>query len=696
MGMMARMRSLTPWFIITVGGLFVLFMVLSDSKVVDIIGQRANNVGSINGEDISYQEYSSMVERARQMQVQQTGNEIDDSQMDAFRDQVWDGLVTQKLIASKIDEFGIVVTNDEIKDILLGPNPPADLRQSFTDSTGNFNREAYETALFDPRNKEILLQVEDAVREQRIQQKLQNYLLASVTVSEDEMKRKYIDQNVKLDFDYAFVDVTSIRDNEVEVAPGDLEKYYNNHLDDYKVDPQRKVEYVLFEKRPSKDDSTGIFKNLSAIINNLQSDTSSFKTYVEIYSDRPYSIDTLALSHIPDAARDQLDKAKSGDIVGPVLTPDGYVVYKMDKKISSKETVARASHILVKFGPDETAAKAKADSLYNELVNGADFAQLAIEHSEDPGSAVKGGDLGWFGKGQMVKEFENACFNGQVGVIQKPFKSTYGFHIVKVAGRSNAQYVVEQITNKIETSPSTADKLYNNASDFAYLADKNSFDSEADLLGYSILETPAFTESAYAVPGLGYNKALVKFAFENGTGTVSPIFKVNAGYVVVRVSEIQDLSHKPIEEVKSQISAKVVNEKKVEMAMDFARQIKESIGDDGDLKTANTVYEKVKNRTITQLLPSAAIAGLGRQYAVTTVALDAELNKVSDPIKIERGAVLIKVTGRTEFNNDDYLVNRSSLRDNLLQQKKSRFFTSWLAQIKEEADIEDNRHLFYR
>jgi len=696
MGMMSRMRSLTPWFIITVGGLFVLFMVLSDSKVVDIIGQRANNVGSINGEDISYQEYSAMVEQARQMQVQQTGNEIDESQMDAFRDQVWDGLVSQKLIAGKINEFGIVVTDEEIKDILLGPNPPADLRQSFTDSTGNFNREAYETALFDPRNKEILLQVEDAVREQRIQQKLQNYLLASVTVSEDEMKRKYIDQTIKLDFEYAFVDVNSIRDNEVKVEEGELEKYYDSHIDDYKIDPQRKVEYVLFERRPSKDDSTGIFKNLSAIINNLQSDSSSFKTYVEIYSDQPYSVDTLSLSLIPDAARAQLDDAKSGDIVGPVLTPGGYVVYKMDKKIRGKETVVRASHILIKFGKDDAVSKAKADSLYNELKNGADFAQLAIQHSEDPGSAVKGGDLGWFGRGQMVKEFENAAFNGQIGVVQKPFKSNYGFHIVKVTGKSNTQYVVEQITNKIEPSPSTIDNLYNNAGDFAYLADKNSFDSEADLLGYSILETPAFTENAYAVPGLGYNKALVKFAFENGTGSISPVFKVNAGYVVARVSEIQDVTHKPIEEVKSQISAEVVNDKKVEMAMEFANQIKASVGADGDLETANTVYPKVKHRVITQLLPSAAIAGLGRQYGITNYALDAELNKVSDPIKIERGAVLIKVTGRTEFNNDDYLVQRNSIRDNLLQQKKSRFFTSWLAQIKDEAEIEDNRHLFYR
>ena len=171
MAMMARMRSLAPWFIITVGGLFVLFMVLSDSKVVEIFGQRSNYVGSINDYNVTYQEFSSLVERARMNQTQQTGQEIDESQMDMFRDQVWDALVTQRLVEEKIDEFGINVTDEEIKDVILGPDPPQFLKSSFIDSNGVFNRQLYEEAIFDPRNKEALLQAEDAVRQQKYQEK---------------------------------------------------------------------------------------------------------------------------------------------------------------------------------------------------------------------------------------------------------------------------------------------------------------------------------------------------------------------------------------------------------------------------------------------------------------------------------------------------------------------------------------------
>ena len=133
MGMMARMRSLAPWFIIAVGGLFVVFMVLSDSKIADVMANRTNNVGSINGEDITYQEFSNLVEQYRTNQVTQSGQEIPESQLEAFRDQVWDNMISQKLIDEKIKELGIIVTDEEIISTIQGPNPPEIITQYFID-----------------------------------------------------------------------------------------------------------------------------------------------------------------------------------------------------------------------------------------------------------------------------------------------------------------------------------------------------------------------------------------------------------------------------------------------------------------------------------------------------------------------------------------------------------------------------------
>ncbi|MBP1682669.1 MAG: ppiD, partial [Ignavibacteriaceae bacterium] len=190
MGMMAKMRNLAPVFIITVGALFVLFMVISDSNVLEAIGGRSNNVGSVNGVDIGYQEYQAAIERQRETTKQQTGNDIPEEQFDQFRDQVWETLVTEKLIEQEVQRLGITVSNQEIKDIILGDDPPAFLKQNFIDSLGRFNREMYEEAIFNPQNEQILLQAEEVVKQTRYREKLQSLLEAGITVSDAEIKRK--------------------------------------------------------------------------------------------------------------------------------------------------------------------------------------------------------------------------------------------------------------------------------------------------------------------------------------------------------------------------------------------------------------------------------------------------------------------------------------------------------------------------
>ncbi|HEY7751473.1 MAG TPA: SurA N-terminal domain-containing protein, partial [Ignavibacteriaceae bacterium] len=164
MAMMARMRSLAPAFIITVGALFVLFMVISDSNVLEALGGRSNDVGSVNGTDISYQEFQLAIERQRENTKQQTGQDVPEEQWDQLRDQVWDALVTQKLLEEEIERLGITVTNQEISDVILGDDPPPFLKQNFIDSLGNFNREMYEEAIFNPDNKQVLVQAEEYVR----------------------------------------------------------------------------------------------------------------------------------------------------------------------------------------------------------------------------------------------------------------------------------------------------------------------------------------------------------------------------------------------------------------------------------------------------------------------------------------------------------------------------------------------------
>lgn len=125
-------------------------------------------------------------------------------------------------------------------------------------------------------------------------------------------------------------------------------------------------------------------------------------------------------------------------------------------------------------------------------MGGANFNQVAKEKSIDKMSGQNGGYLGWFGKGETVPEFEKACFEGKIGEIQKPVKTSFGYHIIRVLSRNNTKFVVERIVNPVKQSATTKDAIFNQANDFSYIAQKNGFESEAKLLKLELKETPHF------------------------------------------------------------------------------------------------------------------------------------------------------------------------------------------------------------
>lgn len=691
MAMMAKMRSLAPAFILTVGGLFVLFMVISDSNVLEALGGRTNNIGEVNGREITYFEFQQAFEQQREAQQQQTGQDLTEDQIDRLRDQVWDALVTNILFQQMIDNYGLTVSDDEVRDIILGDNPPEFLRQNFVDSLGNFNRQLYEEALFDPRNREPLVQAEEFVRQNQLTAKLQSLIFASVTVGEDEVRRKFTEQNINLDVEYALFDLNLIPDSEITVEESDLKAYYDKNKIQYKMQPQRKLRYVMFSNQPSGDDSLQIQRALRSILNRMEGDSSDFKELVEIYSEVPYSRDTLSISMLTPEAVSALNNASVGQVVGPVLTNQGYELIKFYGSVPTDEVMARASHILInQFGGDEQNLE-EANKVYNRLIAGADFEEVAKELSQDPGSAQNGGDLGYFGKGMMVPEFESAVFSAKVGEVQKPVKTSFGYHIILVTDRTSRKFVVERIVNQVKQSATTRDRMFTSAVDFAYLAKKNNFIKEAELLGYQVQETPLFIKST-TIPGLGANKRLIDFSFENGLNTISDPYKMAGGYVVVQIAEVVSEHFKPFDEVKEQIRPAVIREKKFEKVKARADDVFKKIN--GNLERIPEIDEKVQLAQTGNFLPSGNVPGLGRDFAFTDKALNAELNKTIEPFKGQRGYLIIRVLNRTPFDEKVYETQSANIRNTLLQEKRNRYASQWVEKLKENAKIVDNRHLF--
>lgn len=696
MAMMARMRSLAPAFILTVGGLFVLFMVISDSNVLEALGGgRQQNVGKVNGEPITYQEFQQAVDQQIENQKRQSAQDLDENQIEQIRSQVWDALLTQKILAGLIKQYKISVSDPEIRDVILGENPPEFLTRNFIDSAGNFNRQLYEDALFDPRNKEALVQAEELVRQSRLTQKLQSLILASVTVGEDEVKKRYLEQNTNIEAEYALFDLSLVPDSFITVTDTDLREYYEKNLSNYKVLAQRKLKFVMFKNVPSSEDSQLVFKNLVNVKNSISAgDTLSFEQLAKIYSETPYSKDSISVQVLTPEIIKAFNNAAPGSVLGPFASQEGYVLYKYYGSFSSKEVVARASHILInQYGSDDKNLE-EANKLYEKLIAGGNFTMLARDFSQDPGSAQKGGDLGYFTKGMMVKEFEDACFNGKVGEIQKPVKTNYGYHIIKVTDRTDKKFIVEKIVNKVKQSASSRERNYNLASDFSYLAKKNDFESEAKLMSYIVLETPEFTEQTFSIPTLGTNERLVKFAFENKLNTVSDPYKVSDGYVVAKISEVSGEKFRAFDEVKNQIKPIVTREKKFEKIRAIAEDVHKKINN--DLGKISQIKPQITVQQTGNFTAAGTIPNIGRDYAFMDAAMKVELNKVSQPVKGQRGYYLIKVLKRTPFDKNAYEQSSAAIRNIMFQEKRNRFLDKWIADLKKNATIEDNRNLFYR
>jgi len=694
MAMMAKMRSLAPAFIITVGVLFVLFMVISESSVLQDIGGAPTNVGSINGEKISYKDFSKILDQQRENQKKQTGEDIADENLNRFRDQVWDAVVTQTLFAQEIKKLNISVADDEIRDVILSDNPPEFLKQNFIDSTGKFDKNLYQAAIFDPQNKEALIQAEEFVRQTLLTQKLQSMLLASVNISEKEIERRFVEQTTKMNVRYALFPFTEFPDSLIKLTDKELKKYYDENIDKYKLPEKRKLKYVMFPFVASSGDSAYAKKNISIAISDFQKDPSNFKKDAEIFSSVPYSLDTLDLSGFPVEASNAISKAKPGSLVGPVTVPNGIVLYHLIKSIRSKKTVARASQILINQFGDDAKNKAEAMKLYYRLKKGADFAKLAKENSADPGSAARGGDLGWFAKGRMIKSFEKAVFSGKVNQIQKPIKTNFGYHIIKVTGKSKRAYIVEKIFSEIKASARTRDEIKTKAGDFAYLANKNGFEKEAKLVNYTIKETAPFAKSKFGIPGLGINRRLMDFTFENDLNTIGEeAFTLTNGYVVAKISEIQSSSIQPFDQVRNTITQQLRIKRKVELAKSKALEIKSKIN--GDLNKVANFDKNAFVSTLNDISANSSIPGIGRDYAFIGAALSAKLNVITDPIKGRRGIYLLNVISRTPFDSSAFAIQKNTIRDNLLSQKRRTFISDWISMMKEKADIVDNRYLFY-
>jgi len=261
-----------------------------------------------------------------------------------------------------------------------------------------------------------------------------------------------------------------------------------------------------------------------------------FLELLKHYSDVPASDAFFKHGELSKVREDAVFNAKIGDVIGPLQDNDGYHLIKVLEEKNDTSQFVKASHILFKLDADSIKTKKTVNEVLQRAKKGEDFAALAKQYSTD-GSASNGGDLGWFGKGRMVKEFENAAFKAKVGEVVGPVRSQFGLHIIKLTGRDNRSLKIGDIVMSVKASSKTRSEVFQKAQSFLASAKEIGVDSAAKKMSLEVKRTASFNEKSNFVPGIGQEARLVRFAFEKELNAVSEILTTQQGYGVFQLIE---------------------------------------------------------------------------------------------------------------------------------------------------------------
>ncbi|MBW8713406.1 MAG: peptidyl-prolyl cis-trans isomerase [Acidobacteria bacterium] len=475
---------------------------------------------------------------------------------------------------------------------------------------------------------------EEQIRRSVTLEKLHAALTNWITVSDKELEDEYRRRNEKIKLAVVSFPADKFREG-IEATDAELNAYYEAHKDELKIPEKRKVKYALVD--------------MQAIRNRT-----------------------------------------------PVSAEDIQRNYEDNKQQYSTPEQVRASHILLKTeGKDDATVKKQAEDLLAKVKAGANFAELATKYSEDDASKVKGGDLDFFPKGQMVPEFDKAAFSMKPGEISDLVKTQYGYHIIKVTDKKAAtakslDEVRAQIEDQIkwDRAQNEAQRI---ADDVAKSLKKPAdFDTVAKGRGLTVSESTLFSKEE-PIAGLGMAPAVAERAFELKDGDVSEAIRTPQGFAFVTVTGRQDSYVPKLDEVKAKVRDAVVKKK----ATDVARQKAASIGAQmktGDFNAAAKAAG-LDVKTTDFIARGAAIGDIGVSPAVDAVAYGMQPGAVSDPITTDNGTVIVKMLERQDPPASDVATGKATLKTELVNERRNRFYASYMGKARERMKVNINREL---
>lgn len=705
MAILGNIRKRTTVLILIIG-LALFAFVISGIFTADGGGAKiGSSVAEINGEDLSIDEFRQKVEQSSR----RYGANFSSTQL---VNTVYEQEVRSTLLNQQFEDLGITIESDQI--VEFAKTTGYAQIPDFQDENGIFNAEIFKSAIADwkvndPLRYDAWLQDEKNIMQAAKEQLYFNLVKAGAGATLNEGKFDYNLTNNKVDMQYVRVPYTSIADSTIQVSKQEIEAYVKEHEADYKQDKARDVRFVFFEEKPSLEDETAVKNGIVALLDDTveynastdQNDTiSGFRNttdlaaFLDRNSDSKYDTIFRAKKELPAVAADSLMSLSVGQIYGPYRDGD---FFKLSKMVARKPNGSvKASHILFAYegatraNPEIKRTKEEAETEAKKILieakkEDAVFANLARDNSDGP-SAPRGGDLGYFQEGIMADEFNDFSFGNPVGTVGL-VETEFGFHIIRVDDKEDIVKVAT-LSREVESSEETVNTLFTEATKFEMAsidADANDFSDIAKESDFTVRPVNKIKEMDENLPGLGSQRAIVQWAFNDDTkvGAIKR-FDLASGYAVVQLTKKYKEGLMSSEDASATALPKIRKEQKAAqiIAANKGKSLEE-------LASTNNVT--VSNASALTM-KSPTIPGAGREPFVVGSAFTLEEGGSSDLLKGETGVFMVKVTKKTPAATID---NFSTYANTLSTSNANRVNSAVYNALKDGAEIEDKRATFY-
>ena len=693
-----RMGTWVVVFVFVAITAFIVGDLFSGNSSILNWGQKS--VGEIAGRDISIEEFQATIQERESNYALQFGRQAGEREMPTLRQQAWDLLIARHAVQAQYAKVGVQVSDDEVWDMIQGKNVDEGVRQAFTNpETGQFDANSVVSYLgqlrnmpagSEPRVRWEIFQRDLKPSRERI--KYENLLMKTIYVTKAEAERDYHLQTDVGEVKFLYVPYYAISDSAATVTDAALRDYYNKHIERYKTEETRDLKFVSFPVEASREDSLAVKEDMDRVLTDFRT-IDDDSAYASSHTDGAAPYDRYNRGNLPSYI--SIDSLQKGRVLGPYLNESTYAVVKVSNVVNDTVSTARAKHILIKWTDDSAegkrVAKAKAEEILRDIRAGADFGAKAREFGTD-GTASRGGDLGWFSSGQMVKPFQDAVFGAtRSGLLPNVVETDFGYHIISVTDvKSSVAYDLAIVERQIDASDATINDAYRKAESFANgLSNLSDFEARAKEQGYLVQEARNVTAGDRRIGTLGDARQVVIWLFRDASnGDVSTVFNLDDQNAVAIMTGKVSKGNKPVELVKDEITPIVRNEVKSKLIIDklsatkgTLEEIAAAFGNDANIYSSSDLR-----------LSSNSLPTVGFDPTAVGAAFALKSGEQSVPIAGDNGVVIVQMQNATIA---PALGDYSAYNAQLQQATVNRTARGISEAIKENADIVDKRYKFY-